>query len=114
MEQGSTETLLFLGAKDPIAGYSHQKDSPPEGFTLDELTELSSTVSNSEQLRDVDTDMIVSPFKDSWTPDAAGSREEWQQPGRRHLQFQHRVPGLRRQHRQNSFPTDLKGSHGTR
>lgn len=81
MEQGSTDTLLLLGAKDQIAGYSHQKDAPPAGYSLDGLTELSRTVANSEQLRNADTDMIVSPFKESWTADAAGAREEWQRLG---------------------------------
>ena len=34
LEQGATDTLLLLGAKDQIAGYGHQKDLPPAGFSL--------------------------------------------------------------------------------
>ncbi|EPD71037.1 hypothetical protein HMPREF1219_00333 [Corynebacterium pyruviciproducens ATCC BAA-1742] len=78
MEQGATDTLLLLGAKDQIAGYGHQKDAPPAGYSIDGLKEISPSVPNSEQLRDADTDFILTPFKESWTPDSAGAREEWQ------------------------------------
>lgn len=77
LEQGATDTLLLLGAKNQMAGYGHQKDAPPAGYSLDGLEEISPSVPNSEQLRDADTDFIYSPFALSWTADGAGSREEW-------------------------------------
>lgn len=81
LEQGATDTLLLLGAKDQIAGYGHQKDLPPAGFSLDGLKEISPSVPNSEQLRDADTDFIFSPFELNWRADAAGTREEWAKLG---------------------------------
>ncbi|MCQ4614529.1 ABC transporter substrate-binding protein [Corynebacterium pseudogenitalium] len=81
LEQGATDTLLLLGAKDQIAGYGHQKDLPPAGFSLDGLKEVSPSVPNSEQLRDADTDFIFSPFDENWRADAAGTREEWARLG---------------------------------
>lgn len=81
LEQGATDTLLLLGAKDQIAGYGHQKDAPPKDFDLEGIRELSPGVPNSEQLRDVDTDFIYSPFALSWTADSAGPREEWEKLG---------------------------------
>lgn len=81
MEQGATDTLLLLGAKDRIAGYGHQKDAPPAGYDLDGIEEISDTVPNTEQLRDADTDFILTPFSLSWEPSQAGPREEWKRLG---------------------------------
>lgn len=77
LEQGSTDTLLLLGAKDQMVGYGHQKDAPPKGYDLEGLKEISPSVPTSEQLRDADTDFILSPFEASFTPDMAGPRQEW-------------------------------------
>lgn len=76
LEQGSTDTLLLLGAKDNMVGYGHQKDLPPEGYSLDGLKEISPAVPTSEQLRDADTDFILSPFSASFSAATAGTREE--------------------------------------
>lgn len=81
LEQGATDTLLLLGAKDQMVGYGHQKDAPPEGYDLEGIKEISPSAPNSEQLRDADTDFIYSPFALNWTADNAGTREEWENLG---------------------------------
>lgn len=83
MEQGATDTLLMIGAEDQIAGHSHHKSYPPEGFeeATENLTVISDEPANSEQLRAADTDFIFSPFGTSWEEAGAGTREEWSQLG---------------------------------
>jgi len=82
-EQGATDTLLLMGAAGQIAGTGHQKDAPPPEYedAAANLHALSPSVPTAEQIRAVDADFIYSPFDSVWTPDAVGTRHEWQALG---------------------------------
>lgn len=78
MEQGATETLLSLGARDQIAGVGHTKDAYWEenAEAAQGLPVASDAIPTTEQIRDLDADIIVSPFALSFDADTAGTREE--------------------------------------
>ncbi|MDK7180794.1 ABC transporter substrate-binding protein [Corynebacterium riegelii] len=84
LEQGSSDTLLLLGAADQIAGVGHQKDNPPEGYETPKI--IAPSIPTAEQIRAVDPDFVYSPFRLVWTADSAGTREEWQKLGVRTYQ----------------------------
>ena len=48
LEQGSSDTLLLLGAADQIAGVGHQKDNPPEGFETPKI--IAPSIPTAEQI----------------------------------------------------------------
>ena len=77
LEQGSSDTLLLLGAAD-------QKDNPPEGYETPKI--IAPSIPTAEQIRAVDPDFVYSPFRLVWTADSAGTREEWQKLGVRTYQ----------------------------
>ena len=84
LEQGSSDTLLMLGAGDQIAGVGHQKDNPPDGYDTPEI--IAPAIPTAEQIRAVDADFVYSPFALVWTADSAGTREEWDRLGVRTYQ----------------------------
>lgn len=78
-EQGATETLLALGAADQIVGAGHPKDLYWErnAEAAKKIPLVWPTVPKSEQIRDVDADLIVSPFVRVYSKDYMGPREDW-------------------------------------
>src|SRR5699024_837250 len=72
-----------FGLDNTLAGYSHQKDAPLEGYEdeMEKSTEVSPEVATAEQIRTVDPDAILSPFESVYTDDGAGTREEWKKLG---------------------------------
>lgn len=79
LEQGATETLLALGAKDLMVGTSHRKEKlrPDLQKAFDSVPELSPDPATAEQIRSVDPDFIYSPFIINYTRDKSGDRQEW-------------------------------------
>ncbi|PFG27881.1 ABC transporter permease [Corynebacterium renale] len=77
-EQGATETVLALGAKDQLAGVGHTKDAYWDKTAEDakDLPVLSDKIPTAEQIRGVDADLIVSPFSLVYDADTSGTREE--------------------------------------
>src|SRR5699024_3095466 len=83
VEQGTTDNVLAFGLDNTLAGYSHQKDAPLEGYEdeMEKSTEVSPEVASAEQIRTVDPDAMLSPFESVYTDDGAGTREEWKKLG---------------------------------
>ena len=65
VEQGTTDNALAFGLDNTLAGYSHQKDAPLEGYEdeMEKSTEVSPEVATAEQIRTVDPGAILSPFE---------------------------------------------------
>lgn len=83
VEQGATDTVLSLGQGDKIAGYGHQKGKtePKYQDQFKKLKEISPKIPTTEQIRMVDPDVIISPFKSVYTDDSSGTRAEWHRLG---------------------------------
>lgn len=79
LEQGPTDTLLFLGVEDQMAGTSNQKEEIRPEFeeAFNSVPVLSPDPATAEQIREVDADFIYAPFTANYTADNAGTREEW-------------------------------------
>ncbi|WKD58617.1 ABC transporter substrate-binding protein [Corynebacterium caspium] len=82
-EQGATETILSLGGHDEIVGVGHTKDAYWErnAKLAKDLPILSDTIPTTEEVRNVDADLVVSPFASVFTADTVGTREEYAKLG---------------------------------
>lgn len=78
LDQSSTETLLALGVRDRIVGTANLKTKVAPRFADDyaKIPVLSPKVITPEPLRTANPDFVVSGFKEHFTPDRAGTRDE--------------------------------------
>lgn len=78
LDQSSTETLLALGVRDRIAGTANIKTKVAPRFTEDyaKVPVLSPKILTAEPLRAANPDFVVAGFKELFTPDRAGTRDE--------------------------------------
>ena len=78
LDQSSTETLLALGMQDHMAGTANLKTkvSPQYADAYAKIPVLSPKILTSEPLRAANPDVVVSGFKELFTADRAGTREE--------------------------------------
>lgn len=78
LDQNSTETLLALGLQDRMAGTANVKTkvSPKFADAYAKIPVLSPKILTSEPLRAANPDVVVSSFKELFTADRAGTRDE--------------------------------------
>ncbi|MEV6716210.1 ABC transporter substrate-binding protein [Lentzea sp. NPDC051208] len=78
LDQSSTETLLALGVQDKMAGTANLKTkvSPKYAEAYAKVPVLSPKVLTSEPLRAANPDVVVASFKELFTADRAGTRDE--------------------------------------
>jgi iron complex transport system substrate-binding protein len=78
LDQNSTETLLALGLGERMAGTANLKTkvSPKYAEAYAKIPVLSPKVLTSEPLRAANPDVVVSSFKEHFTTDRAGTRDE--------------------------------------
>ncbi|KJK40839.1 iron ABC transporter substrate-binding protein [Lentzea aerocolonigenes] len=78
LDQSSTETLLALGMQDRMAGTANIKTkvSPKYADAYAKIPVLSPKILTSEPLRAANPDVVVSGFKELFTADRAGTRDE--------------------------------------
>ncbi|HEX8870884.1 MAG TPA: ABC transporter substrate-binding protein [Lentzea sp.] len=78
LDQNSTETLLALGLQDRMAGTANVKTkvSPRYADAYAKIPVLSPKILTSEPLRAANPDVVVSSFKELFTADRAGTRDE--------------------------------------
>lgn len=78
LDQNSTETLLALGVGDRMAGTANLKSkvSPKYAEAYAKIPVLSPKILTSEPLRAANPDVVVSSFREHFTPDRAGTRDE--------------------------------------
>jgi iron complex transport system substrate-binding protein len=78
LDQSSTETLLALGMQDRMAGTANIKTKvlPQYADAYAKIPVLSPKILTSEPLRAANPDVVVSGFKELFTADRAGTRDE--------------------------------------
>ncbi|MFI6094443.1 ABC transporter substrate-binding protein [Lentzea sp. NPDC051213] len=78
LDQASTETLLALGAKDKMVGTANLKTKPAPRYADDyaKVPVLSPKILTAEPLRAANPDFVVSGYKELFTADRAGTRDE--------------------------------------
>ncbi|WP_330274908.1 ABC transporter substrate-binding protein [Lentzea sp. NBC_00516] len=78
LDQNSTETLLALGMQDRMAGTANVKTkvSPRFADAYAKIPVLSPKILTSEPLRAANPDVVVASFKELFTADRAGTRDE--------------------------------------
>lgn len=83
LDQNSTETLLALGLQDRIAGTANLKTKVAPRFAeaYAKIPVLSPKVLTSEPLRAANPDVVVASFKELFTADRAGTRDELESLG---------------------------------
>ncbi|WP_199443668.1 ABC transporter substrate-binding protein [Umezawaea beigongshangensis] len=83
LDQSSTETLLALGAGDRVVGTANLKTkvSPQYAEAYAKIPVLSPKVLTAEPLRAANPDLVVASFKELFTADRAGTRDELEQLG---------------------------------
>ncbi|MFD9700209.1 ABC transporter substrate-binding protein [Lentzea sp. NPDC059081] len=83
LDQNSTETLLALGLQDRMAGTANLKTkvSPRFADAYAKIPVLSPKVLTSEPLRAANPDVVVASFKELFTADRAGTRDELESLG---------------------------------
>ncbi|MCS7482427.1 ABC transporter substrate-binding protein [Umezawaea endophytica] len=83
LDQSSTETLLALGVGDRLAGTANLKTkvSPQYTEVYAKIPVLSPKVLTAEPLRAANPDLVVASFKELFTADRAGTRDELEQLG---------------------------------
>ncbi|WKD58463.1 ABC transporter substrate-binding protein [Corynebacterium caspium] len=82
-EQGATETILSLGGHDQLVGVAQPKDLYWErnANLAKDLKVFNQAPPTTELIRDVDAQLVVSPFGRVFTKDKVGLREEYAQVG---------------------------------
>lgn len=83
LDQSSTETLLALGVGDRVVGTANLKTrvSPQYAEAYGRIPVLSPKVLTAEPLRAANPDLVVASFKELFTADRAGTRDELEQLG---------------------------------
>ncbi|MDQ2585260.1 ABC transporter substrate-binding protein [Saccharothrix yanglingensis] len=83
LDQSSTETLLALGVGDRVVGTANLKTkvSPQYAEAYAKIPVLSPKVLTAEPLRAANPDLVVASFKELFTADRAGTRDELEQLG---------------------------------
>lgn len=78
LDQNSTETLLELGLQDRMAGTANLKTkvAPKYADAYAKIPVLSPKVLTSEPLRAANPDVVVASFRELFTADRAGTRDE--------------------------------------
>lgn len=78
LDQSSTETLLALGLQDRMAGTANVKTkvAPKYADAYAKIPVLSPKILTSEPLRAANPDFVVSGFRELFTADRAGTRDE--------------------------------------
>jgi iron complex transport system substrate-binding protein len=78
LDQSSTETLLALGMQDHMAGTANIKTkvAPQYAEAYAKIPVLSPKILTSEPLRAASPDVVVSGFRELFTADRAGTRDE--------------------------------------
>ncbi|SDG57667.1 iron complex transport system substrate-binding protein [Lentzea fradiae] len=78
LDQNSTETLLALGLQDRMAGTANLKTkvAPKYADAYAKIPVLSPKVLTSEPLRAANPDVVVASFRELFTADRAGTRDE--------------------------------------
>ncbi|GGP65980.1 ABC transporter substrate-binding protein [Saccharothrix coeruleofusca] len=83
LDQSSTETLLALGVGDRVVGTANLKTevAPEHAEAYAKIPVLSPKVLTAEPLRAANPDLVVASFKELFTADRAGTRDELEQLG---------------------------------
>ncbi|SES21152.1 iron complex transport system substrate-binding protein [Lentzea xinjiangensis] len=83
LDQNSTETMLALGLQDRMVGTANLKTkvAPEYAAAYAKVPVLSPKVLTSEPLRAANPDVVVSSFREHFTPDRAGTRDELESLG---------------------------------
>ncbi len=78
LDQNSTETLLALGVGDRIVGTANLKTKAAPRFAeaYAKIPVLSPKILTAEPLRAANPDFVVAGYKELFTPDRAGTRDE--------------------------------------
>ncbi|QKW10450.1 ABC transporter substrate-binding protein [Streptomyces sp. NA04227] len=78
LDQAATETLLELGLQDRMAGTSNlvTKIAPKYRAAYEKVPVLNPKILTGEQLRAAAPDFVISSFRDLYTKDRVGTREE--------------------------------------
>ncbi|MET8764494.1 ABC transporter substrate-binding protein [Lentzea sp. NPDC004782] len=78
LDQSSTETLLALGVQDRMAGTANIKTkvAPKYADAYAKIPVLSPKILTAEPLRAANPDVVVSGFRELFTADRAGTRDE--------------------------------------
>jgi iron complex transport system substrate-binding protein len=78
LDQSSTETLLALGLQDRMVGTANVKTkvAPRYADAYAKIPVLSPKILTSEPLRAANPDVVVSGFRELFTADRAGTRDE--------------------------------------
>lgn len=78
LDQNSTETLLALGVGDRVVGTANLKTkvAPQHAEAYAKIPVLSPKVLTAEPLRAANPDLVVASFKELFTADRAGTRDE--------------------------------------